>query len=172
MHVWTCTISFHVFGSIFSFTCRNLTLPLFKKDVFVRKGKITNSMKPPLMQMWSAFNMFLILYFWSLRKVNYDFISVKSSVKISRYVPYGYSVVLDSVSFWYAENSKCQTCLRKQQMCGTKCLQKIFKDNRKPFSIQSSTRLVTCTNFLFISYILQSYPSKWAILVTEIHCLI
>ena len=26
------------------------------------------------------------------------------------------------------------------------------------------------TNSLIISYILQSYPSKWAISVTEIHC--
>ena len=61
------------------------------------------------MQMWSAFSMFLILYVWSIRKSDYDFLPVKFSIKIYRYVPYGYRVFLDSVSFWDAENSKGQS---------------------------------------------------------------
>ena len=40
--------------------------------------------------------------------MNYGFYSVKFSVKIYVYVPYGYRVVVDSVSFWHAENSKDQ----------------------------------------------------------------
>ena len=35
------------------------------------KGKVTNSLKPPIMKTWSAFNMFLILCVWSLRKSDF-----------------------------------------------------------------------------------------------------
>ena len=71
------------------------------------KRKITNSLKPPLMQTWSAFNMFLVFYVWCLRKNNFFFFSDKFSVKIFRYVPYGYRVVLDSARD--AEISKGQS---------------------------------------------------------------
>ena len=40
------------------------------------------------------------------------------------------------------------------------------KENWKSLKIHSSTRIV---NFLTSLYILLSYPSKWAILVTEMH---
>ena len=73
------------------------------------KCNIANSLKPLLMQTWSAFNMFLFSGFGPSEKVNYGFFPVKSSVKIYRYVPYGYCIVLDSVSFWDSENSKDQS---------------------------------------------------------------
>ena len=49
-------------------------------------------------------------------------------------------------------------------------LPKMFEDNRKPFKIHSGMRIVMYTNFVIISYILQSYPSKWPISVAEMHC--
>ena len=52
---------------------------------------------------------------------------------------------------------------------GTRCLHKMFKDNRKHFKTNSSTRIVMCTNCLIISYILQSFPSKRGISATEMH---
>ena len=75
----------------------------------VMKGEKTNCLKPPLMQTWSAFNMFLILCVWSPRKSVLWLSSVTFSVKIHRYVPYGFRLVLHSVSFWDAENSKGQS---------------------------------------------------------------
>ena len=48
---------------------------------------------------------------------------------------------------------------------------KMPKDNRKPFKIHSSTRIDICYFFIIIiTYILQSYPSKWAVSVTEMYC--
>ena len=57
-----------------------------------------------------------------------------------------------------------------QQLFVTKYLRKISKANRRPFKIHNSTQTVMNTNFIFILYVLQSYPSKWAISVTEMHC--
>ena len=122
--------------------------------------------------------MVVVLCVWSLRKSELCFFSVKYYVKIYRYVPYGYRLVLDSVSFWDAENSKGQswgwfseeTCFCNQHMFCTRCFRKMSKNNRKPLKIHSSMRIVMCTNFFIILYILQSYPSKWAISVTEMHC--
>ena len=59
------------------------------------KSKITISLKPPLLPLIC----FSFSAFVPEEKVNYDFFSLKFSVKIYRYVPYGYLVVLDSVSF-------------------------------------------------------------------------
>ena len=97
---------------------------------------------------------------------------------IYRYVRYGYRVVLDTVSFWDAKNSKgriwgsfsCEICICDQKMFGTTCIWKMSKDNRKFLKILTSTCIVMCTNFLIISHILQSYASKWAISVFEMHC--
>ena len=36
-------------------------------------------------------------------------------------------------------------------------VQRMPKDNRKPFKIHSSTPIVACTDFLIFSYILQSF---------------
>ena len=47
-----------------------------------------------------------------------------------------------------------------QQMFDTKYLRKISKANRRPFKIHNSTQIVMNTNFIFILYVLQSYPSK------------
>ena len=55
-------------------------------------------------------------------------------------------------------------------MLSTRCLWKMFKDNRKSFKIHSSTWIVMWTNFHTFPYILQSNPSKWALLVTKMHC--
>ena len=66
--------------------------------------------------------------------------------------------------------------LKKLAFATNKCLtQDAFgkcprADNTKPFKIHSSIRIVMCTNFIIISYILQSYPSKRAISVTAMHC--
>ena len=128
------------------------------------------------METWSAFNMFVVLWVWSLRKS--DFFSIKFSVKIYRYVPYGYRIVLDSVIFWDAEYSKVQswgsfsseTCFCNQQMFSIRCLRKMSKANRKPFEIHSSTRIIACIDFLIFFYILQSYPRQGFMLVTEMHC--
>ena len=54
--------------------------------VIIMKVKISNSLKSSLMQTWSAFNMFLVLS----EKVKYNLFSVKFSIKICRYVLYGY----------------------------------------------------------------------------------
>ena len=53
-----------------------------------------------------------------------------------------------------------QTCFYNQQKFSTRYLRKMPKDNKKPFKIHSSTRIVMCTNFLIFSYVLLSYPSK------------
>ena len=58
------------------------------------------------MQAWGALNMSLVLCVWSIRtsKLWYElFFSVKFFVKIYRYVPYGYRILLASVSFWDVE---------------------------------------------------------------------
>ena len=146
----------------------------------IMKDKITNRLKPPLMQTWSVFNMFLILRVWSLRKGELWHFSVKFSAKIYRYAPHGNRVFLNPVSFWHAENSKglswgpftWENCFCNQQIFGTRCLRTMSKVNRKPFKIYSSTWIVMCTDFLIILYILQNYLSKWAISVSEMHCLI
>ena len=119
----------------------------------IMKGKITNSLKQLLMQRWSAFNMFLVLRVCSLRKSEFYFFLLHF---LSKFMDiYGYRLVLDSVNFGYAE-----MCWRYQQMFATRYFRKMSKDNRKRFKIHSSTRIVMCTNFFIISYILQSYPIK------------
>ena len=118
------------------------------------------------------------LRFGPKEKVNYDFFSVKFSVKIYRYVPYRYRVVFDSVSFSDDENPNSlswgsfswETCFCNQQMFSIRCIWKMSKDDRKPLKISSSTRIVMYTNFLFFSYFLQSYYSKWATSATEMQC--
>ena len=128
----------------------------------IMKGKITNSFKQLLMQRWSAFNMFLVLYVCTLRKSEFYFFLLHF---LSKFMDiYGYRLVLDSVNFGYAE-----MCWHYQQMFATRYFRKMSKDNRKRFKIHSSTRIVMCTNFFIISYILQSYPSKGAASVTEMH---
>ena len=60
--------------------------------------------------------------------------------------------------------------LKKLVFVTNKCLKKMSKANRKPFEIHSSTRIIACIDFLIFSYILQSYPRKGFMLVTEMHC--
>ena len=138
------------------------------------KGKITNSLKSQIVKLLQYISYFLRFV---PQKSKLSHFSFKFSVKIYSYAQYGYCVVLDSVSFWDAENYKSQSwgsfslenCFCNQQMFGTKSLRKKSKDNRKLFKINSGSRSIMCTNFSIISYILQSYPSKWAISVAEMH---
>ena len=74
------------------------------------ESKTTNSLKPLLMQTGKMpLICFLFSAFCLQEKMNYGFFSVKFSFKIYRYVPTGYCVALDSVSFWDVENSKDQS---------------------------------------------------------------
>ena len=99
--------------------------------------------------------MSLVCCVLSLRKRELQLFSVKLSVKLYRFVPYRYFVVLDLVSFWDAFR---------------KCFRKMTKDNRKPFKIYSSTQTIMSASFSISWYILQSYPSKWGVSATEMHC--
>ena len=68
--------------------------------------------------------------------------------------------------------------LKKLDFVTNKCLaQDVFRkcprtteNLLKYTALQLSQYIVMCTNFLIILYILQSYPSKRAISVNEIHC--
>ena len=113
------------------------------------KDKITNSLKPPLMKMWrSVFNMFVVLCVWSLRKSElWLFFSV-----------FFQGLKLRLIFFFFCN----------QKMFGTRCLRKMSKDNRKSFKIHSSTQIVM-HKFSYLVYT-KSYPSKWAISITEMHC--
>ena len=133
-----------------------------------------------LMQMWSAFNVSRSLRLVSKKKwimtyfllnflpkfiYMYRMDSVRSLIQL---VSEMLKIPRDKVEAHFLK----LTYFCNQQMFRTRCLWEISKYNRKPFIIHSSTRIVICTKFLIISYILQSYPRKWAILFIEIHCLI
>ena len=68
--------------------------------------------------------------------------------------------------------------LKKLDFVTNKCLAqdasrkcpRITENLSKYIALQLSQYIVICTNFLIISYILQSYPSKRAISVNKMHC--
>ena len=131
------------------------------------------------MQTWSSFNMFLVLCIWPLRKselclfflLNFlskfiDMYHIDSLLFLILLVSEMLKIPRTKVEAHFLK----KTCFCNEQQFSTRCLRKMSKDNRKPFKIHSSTRIAICTIFLIFYYILQSYLSKWAISVVEMHC--
>ena len=114
--------------------------------------------------------------------MNYGFFSVKFYVKTYRYVRYGYCVLsLILLVFKMLKIPKTNVeadFLKKLDFVTNKCLAqdafgkcpKTTENLSKYAAIQLSQCIVMCTNFLIISYILQWYPSKSAVLANEMHC--
>ena len=100
----------------------------YKKTHDLLKVKLKTNIfyEHQLMQTWCSINkMFLVLCVLPLRKSElWIFFSTKFPVKVYRYVPYEYRVVLDFVSFWDGESSKGQSeahFLKKFAFVSNKC---------------------------------------------------
>ena len=119
--------------------------------------------------------------FGNYEKMNYGFFSVKCFVKTYIYVPYRccvLSLILLVFEMLKIPKTKFEAHFLKRldfltnkglaQDAFRKCLR--TTENLSKYTVlELSQCIVTCTTFLIISYILQSYPSKWAILV-NMHC--
>ena len=126
--------------------------------------------------------MFFVLCVWSLGKSELWLFFLLDF--LSKFVDIYHNDVVLSLILLVSEMLKIPKTnveahfLKKLDFIANKCLaQDAFgkcprttENLSKYTALQLSQYIVMCTNFLIISYILQSYPSKWAISVNEMHC--
>ena len=126
--------------------------------------------------------MFFVLCVWSLGKSELWLFFLLDF--LSKFVDIYHNDVVLSLILLVSEMLKIPKTnveahfLKKLDFIANKCLAKdafgkysrTTENLSKYTALQLSQYIVMCTNFLIISYILQSYPSKWAISVNEMHC--
>ena len=141
------------------------------------EGKITNSLKSHLMQKWLSYASRSLCLIpkkkWTMTLFLLNFLSKYLDMYRMDTV---LSLILLVSEMLKTSRSKVEAhFIKKLSFVPTNVWhempwENVKKDNRRPCKIHSSTRIVTCANCLIISYILQRYPSRWAISITEMHC--